>query len=83
MTKTQLFSGSGDFNIGVWDLSTMQYERSMQGHTDTVTALTVVDDTYLASGRHYTVHMMVITHNLSLQVVVIARSRSGGWTPAT
>lgn len=37
----RLFSGSYDYSIRVWNLSTLQREKTLTGHTDAVRALTV------------------------------------------
>lgn len=37
----RLFSGSYDYSIRVWNLDTLQREKTLTGHTDAVRALTV------------------------------------------
>eukprot|EP00474_Spongospora_subterranea_P002306 CRZ02764.1 hypothetical protein [Spongospora subterranea] len=50
VVKDLLFTGSGDFTIGVWNCRTMEYLKTMVGHTDSVTSLAVIPDQYLISG---------------------------------
>lgn len=61
----RLFSGSYDYSIRVWNLSTLQREKTLTGHTDAVRALTVAGGKVFSASYDGTLKVRLLAQGLS------------------
>ncbi|XP_061346465.1 zinc finger CCCH domain-containing protein 48-like [Gastrolobium bilobum] len=66
--RNMLYSGSVDHSIKVWDLDTLQCERTLNGHTEVVTSLICWEQYLLSSSSDCTIKVWCFTKEGTFEV---------------
>ncbi|XP_061341186.1 zinc finger CCCH domain-containing protein 48-like isoform X2 [Gastrolobium bilobum] len=75
--RNMLYSGSKDHSIKVWDLDTLQCERTLNGHTEVVTSLICWEQFLLSSSSDCTIKVWGFTKEETLEVIYTHTQENG------
>ncbi|XP_061348407.1 zinc finger CCCH domain-containing protein 48-like [Gastrolobium bilobum] len=75
--RNMLYSRSMDHSIKVWDLDTLQCERTLNGHTEVVTSLICWEHYLLSSSFDCTIKVWGFTKEGTLEVTYTHREENG------